>query len=301
MTILELETTNSNEVVKTLVAALANDATLTEADRAAFNRLNADGYAQTIDETLETVFGSRCLRRSVEAEFAGVPFWSLNIKAYLKRRVEWFKKCFLYIDAEYNPVENYQGTEHEFVQDIHGERKGSDTDTAKPKTVETWYDNPNHQKTTLTPQIITEDYTEANIVTTKGEGDTTVTTQNAPFESSSWYNNSKEETKHGTITETEQPYNRKSKTPEHTITETEIARVDKVYEKHLQDETIEHHHQQDAAIDTHERNFDRHGNIGVLSAGELLGKDAEFWRAFGWLYDTAHDISNLISEGVLAL
>lgn len=302
LTILELETSNNGTAIKDIITALSSDTSIPETDREVFNQLNTDGYAATLDETLVSHYGERTLRPTVLNEYLSVPFWKVNIKAYLKRKAVYFRHCLEYISAEYNPIENVFGEEHEETSTTHGERHSATTDTDEPRTFSTEYDYPLHQRDIVNPQVITEEFTEANIITKTEHGDDTSTTSVSPFDdSANWYNQDKVKNEYGNVTETEQPYNRKFKTPSNTVSEKDLARKDTVTEKHLVDEVSTHDTTIDEAVDSFERDFSRHGNIGVATPAELIEKDAETWRAFGWLYDTAHDIANLISGGIWAL
>lgn len=301
-TILELETSNNGEVISGIIDALSSDMSIPETDRDVFNQLNTDGYAATLDETLAAHYGDRVLRPSVLTEYMLTPFWVINIRAYLKRKAPYFRHCLEYIEADYNPIENFFGEEHEETTTVNGERKSELKDTDKPRTFSTEYEKENHVTETEVPQIITEDYAEANIVTQTQHGDDTSTTSVSPFDdSTNWYQQDKVKNEYGNVTETEQPYNRKFKTPDHTTTETAYGYTDTVTEKHLTDEISLHETTIDEVTDTFERDFSRHGNLGVATPAELIQKDAETWRAFGWIYDTAHDVANLISGGVWAL
>ena len=57
----------------------------------------------------------------------------------------------------------------------------------------------------------------------------------------------------------------------------------------------------DEREDTIHRELYKHGNLGVLSAAELILKDMQAWDDFQWIVDMAHDIANIIGSGVYAL
>lgn len=300
-TILQLQTTNDGKMVSDIITALASDTSISETDRTVFNQLNTDGYGAMFDDTLVAHYGERILRPAALSEYLSVPFWKVNITAYMKRHAAYFRHCLEYIAAEYNPIENVFSEEHEETSTTHGERHSCITDTDEPRTISTEYEKEQKTKEFTTPQIITEDYAEANIIKKTERGDDTVTNQNTPFEGDAWHNQTKTTDAYGDITETEQPYNRKFKTPEYTTTDVEFGYTDTVTEKHEADEVSTHDTLVDEAIDTFERDTSRHGNVGTMSSAELIEKDANVWRAFGWIYDTAHDIANIISVGVIAL
>ena len=299
MTILELQNENSGETVTNIISALSADNTLTESDRATFNRLNADGYGKIIDDSLSCMYGLNELRPTVLQTYLTRPFWEINISAYLRRRVEYFKKCFMYIDAEYNPVENYLGSEEETVTEERDERY---TSTSNSYGADITRQNIAQKQNTnaygaATDETTPADYTET---TTAAERDTT--TQTAPFESDTFHNENKviEKMKAGESDVKSVEYESVEQTVRgaHTDTFTEGAHNDTITRDAKTDTQIENSR---PYTDVITREFMRHGNIGVLSAGELMEKDAAFWASFGWLYDTTHDISNLISKAVWAL
>ena len=409
-TILYLQTQNENRTVTDIVTALSSDTSITESDRAVFNRLNADGYAKTIDETLTTLYGERELRPTILTEFLDVPFYKVNISSYLKRRAEYFKKCMMYIDAEYNPVENYMGVEVEektFVggaraettlsnmgaqsnSTTHGARSESGSNTigqqsnsythgatseqtrtdigqqentehlgAVSTTVDV-HDGGQSNSTVHGAQSETTNTTHGAHTDNTTEGVRTERTTKAPFESSSFYNES-ETTRGGAVnngviqsasdsvsygsysdsgsrsatsyTDTENIGQKTVTTDTDTDaitnsttlgtrsdtgmkttaavsdTETTGTRSDSnsfSATAYTDNETIGQRSDSESRnastyTDTETREFTRHGNIGVLSAGELLGKDESYWKNFLWLFDTTHDIANLISRGVCAL
>lgn len=305
-TIYDLEVLQEEKIFETAFNYLSEDAGVPEDDQACFLRMYEDGYGQTMDELLVILYGDRELRPSViksfdQPYFHSVSEWWLSVWSYLKSHVELFKKAFKYIDAEYNPVENYMGEESETIINTIGERHRALTDTDEPRTIETNYDTPQHQKTVLTPQVTVTESSDSDIVKEKTELKSTTETKTAPFESSDYFNKDKVEVTPGKVTETEKPYERETATSEHTITETEVAHIDKVFEKHLADEVSTHETTEDEAEDVTERSFSRHGNIGVLSAGELMQKDLAFWKDFSWLRDSVHDVANLLSGGVWTL
>lgn len=127
-------------------------------------------------------------------------------------------------------------TEHQHdVQDY------TNTHTENPRTFSIEHDYAQHQTNTHTPQIITETYTENNIVTEVDQAPSTHLSQVVPFESSSLFDKEKVTDTPGKTTNTEKPYNRKNKTPDNTVTVTELAHKDTDTEKHLQNEITTDH------------------------------------------------------------
>lgn len=287
MTILELQTANSGEIVTNIISTLAADTSLSESDRAAFSRLNADGYGKIIDDSLSTMYGQNELRDSVLSTYLLRPFWQVNISAYLRRRVEYFKKCFMYIDAEYDPVENYMGSEVEVVTENKGARSESGSDTVGSQSNSKQYGAASNSYT----HGAHNDSVVADVTTERRK--------TSPEDTSTFYD-TEETTAGGAVNGSGaiQPHTTENRFAQQQDSESIGA--------HIDGETIggrsdSHTRTAAAYIDTMRREFTRHGNIGVLSSGELFEKDAAFWSAFGWLYDTTHDISNLISKAVWAL
>ena len=308
MTLLELETSNSGQVIKDIVAALASDLTIPEEDRTTFNRLNTD-YGKTLDETLVTLYGTRDIRKTVLVTYFDEPFWKINIRAYLKRHAALFAHCFEYIDAEYDPIENYAGTENESVTNVHGARSESDSKTIGSQSNSTSH-GARSGSDNRTRSVQSNSYTHGGHTDTTTEDVRTERAKNAPFESSTFYNNTEtttggDQNSSGVIQPhtTREIYEQKSDTEQiggytDNVAHTEAAATDNETIGSRSDSGT---HTEAAFTDTMTRLFTRHGNIGVLSSGELMERDLKWWQAFGWLFDTAHDISNLITEGVLCL
>lgn len=308
MTILELETSNSCEVIKDIFASLSVDASASETDRDTFSRLNTE-YGRVFDDTLASLYGERELRPFATATFHNVPFWSVNIGAYLRRRATYLGKCLLYIDAEYNPVENYAGNETETTTENRGARS------------ENTSSNIGAQSTTTTVGGYTDSVSksigaQSNSYTHGAHDDKVIEdirterTYKAPFESSDFFHDTQTETggeqnAHGVI----QPHTTENKFAQQSDSESIGSRSDS--ESHSigsrsDSESVSGRadsgtHTTAAYTDTITRSFSRHGNIGVLSAGELMQRDSDFFKNFQWIFDTVHDIANLISGGVCAL
>lgn len=263
-----------------------------------FNRLNNDGYISVIDDLLTMLYGSRSLRDVLTTDELTASLAEMRIKTYLFSRAEYFKKCLLYIDAEYNPVENYAGEETERTTFTGGERHSEHTETyGEDKT--THAEGARSSTDIYGAQSSTE--TPANYSETITYADESTTRSTAPFESDTFHNREKEVTERGSdgdvremvydndISRSESSHTDSHSTSPVTDSDTRASRTDGG-----SNDSNEY-------IDTTVREFERHGNIGVLSAGELMTKDSDFWRSFNWLRDTAHDIANIISSGVWAL
>lgn len=244
------------------------------------------GYASAVDIFLNTKHGKKILledqleHQDPEDETSDI--WAqLTVAGYLFERAPWIRQQMAYIAAEYNPIENYSQHEEETI-DYDRKKKTRDiTNQEKPYS---------RQRSVSNPQVITEQYTEANIVSQVSQTATTVEQQTAPFESSSYFNQNKTTETPGTVTNTEQPYNRKFKTPANTVTETESLQAAKEVTQKIEDA---------AYIDQDTRELDRSGNIGVQTAAQMMAFDSEFWDKNRWLSKIAEDIVNLLCEEVL--
>lgn len=326
MTILELETSNSCEVIKDIFESLSVDASASETDRATFNRLNTE-YGQVFDDTLASLYGERELRPFATATFHNVPFWSVNIGAYLRRRATYLGKCLLYIDAEYNPVENYMGNETESITENRGARSENTSNTigsqSNSKTTGAQSNSTSYgaisETTSNTQGAQSNSYTHGAHDDQVIEDVRTERNKNAPFESNDFFNNTEtttggEQNNAGVI----QPHTTESKFAQQSDSESIGSRSDngtRGVAAHSDSENIGSRsdsetiggrsdsgtHTAAAYTDTISRTFARHGNIGVLSAGELMQRDSDFFKSFQWIFDTVHDIANLISGGVYAL
>ena len=243
------------------------------------------GYAAAVDIFLNTKHAKKIMLEDqlehTDPEDETSDIWAqLTVEGYLFERAPWIRQQMAYIAAEYNPIENYSQHEEETI-DYDRKKKTRDiTNQEKPYS---------RQRSVSNPQVITEQYTEANIVSQVSQTATTVEQQTAPFESSSYFNQNKTTETPGTVTNTEQPYNRKFKTPANTVTETESLQAAKEVTQKIEDA---------AYIDQDTRELDRSGNIGVQTAAQMMAFDSEFWDKNRWLSKIAEDIVNLICEEV---
>lgn len=308
MTILELETSNNCEVIKDIFESLSTDASASETDRETFSRLNTE-YGQVFDDTLASLYGERELRPFATATFHNVPFWSVNIGAYLRRRATYLGKCLLYIDAEYNPVENYMGNETETTTENRGARSENTSSNIGSQSNSKQY-GAISETTSETTGAQSNSYTHGAHTDEVTEDVRTERNKTAPFETDTFHNNTETTTggaqnNSGVI----QPHTTENKFAQQSDSESIGSRSDsgsRNVNSHSDSETIGGRsdsgtHTAAAYIDTISRTFTRHGNIGVLSAGELMQRDSDFFKDFQWIFDTVHDIANLISGGVMSL
>ena len=245
-----------------------------------FSDFDSANLPATIDYILVTRHGNRIMSPEMLEEFGNNSLWYWALMSYLIERAPWIRQQMAYIEAEYNPLDNYNQVEHETI-DYDRKKKTRDitnTESAYSRT-----------RTRQNPQVITEQYTEANIISTTAQTQTTAEHKVAPFDSSTYHAESKDETTPGTITSTEQPYNRKFKTPQNTVTDTEALAAPKIETSKIEDAAYK---------DQDQRDLIRSGNIGIRTTAEIFGIDSSFWDKNRWLSQIALDIVNLICEHV---
>lgn len=122
------------------------------------------------------------------------------------------------------------------IEHEHGAQDNTNTHTEDAHTFSIEHNIALKQTDTKTPEMITENYAENNIVTTVSQTQSTHETQAAPDDSDSYHSKEKQLDNPGTTTNTEQPYNRKTKTPLNTVEVKEYAHIDTDTERHLADE-----------------------------------------------------------------
>lgn len=242
-----------------------------------------DKYDQIVDNILLTRHGKKEVFDDMLEDVGNNPLYFYTIQAYLTERAPWIRQQMAYIEAEYDPIENFIGYEKEEIEYDVKQRHNLRTDTQKAYEFE---------HTRNTPQIISEQYTEADITTETSQQKTTTENSVAPFDSDTYHDNNKTETTPGKITNTEKPYNRKTKTPEYTVTDTDTLEEDKKFTVDFTD---------DAHKDKTTREVNRHGNQGIQTASQMMSLDESFWRSNRWLSTLALDIVNLICERVEAI
>lgn len=240
-------------------------------------------YDVTVDNILVTRHGKKEVFDDMLEEYSDKPLYYYTIQAYLTERAPWIRQQMAYVEADYDPIENFIGYEKEEIEYDVKQRHNLRTDTEKAYTF---------QHTKQTPQIISEQYTEADVVTETTQLKTTTENTVAPFDSDVYNNNNKTETTPGKITNTEKPYNRKTKTPQITVTDTDTLQADKKFTVDFTD---------DAHKDKTTREVNRHGNQGIQTAAQMMALDADFWNKNRWLSTMALDIVNLICERVEAI
>lgn len=279
-TVFEYENDNG-PVIKDIVDSMSGS----QGTENVYNELYDRGLADVLDFIMITRHGQRILD-PWQLQTMGqeeTPLLVFTIKAYLKERERYFMQQLSYFDSEYNPIENYAGNEVETTEFDIKLRHHVLEDTEQPYS---------RTHTRQNPQVITEQYTEAPIVSTTAQTQTTSEHKVAPFDSSTYHAESKDETNPGTITSTEQAYNRKFKTPQNTVTDTESLAANKVEKHEFTD---------DAHKDKHTRTLEKTGNIGIQTAAQMMQLDEEFWYKNRWMSQTVLDIVNLICYQVEGL
>lgn len=253
------------------------DALKTSGEGNIFNTLHDRGLDTVFDQNFITRHGLKRMDPDQLEDFdSSYLYADVTIRAYLKERERYLMQQIAYFDAEYNPIENYSGNEVETTEFDIKQRHHILEDTEQPYS---------RTHTRQNPQVITEQYTEAPIVSTTAQTQTTSEHKVAPFDSSTYHAESKDETNPGTITNTEQAYNRKFKTPQNTVTDTESLAANKVEKHEFTD---------DAHKDKHTRTLEKTGNIGIQTAAQMMALDMDFWAKNMWITKMVQEIANLV-------
>lgn len=241
-------------------------------------------YGNTVDYITITRHGKKVVDPDMleEADDSHYMYY-YAIMAYLIERAPWIRQNLAYIEADYDPIENFIAHEEEKIEDDMKQRHSVKTDTENAYS---------RQHTKVIPQVITEQYTEADIVAETSQQKTTTENKVSPDDTDGYHSQTKSETTPGKITNTEKPYNRKYKTPQTTITDTDSLELPKVETHAITD---------DAHKDIHSRTLDRHGNQGIQTAAQMMALDENWWNNNRWLSQMALDIVNLICRRTEAL
>lgn len=249
------------------------DALKTTGEGNIFNTLHERGLDVVFDQNFITRHGLKRMDPDQLEDFdSSYIYADVTIRAYLKERERYLMQQIAYFDAEYNPIENYAGIEDETIDRTIGERHITDSE------------NPYERKhTRLTPEIITEQYAENNIVNETEQAQSTNTHKVAPFDQDTFHNESQDTNQPGKVTSTEKPYNRKFKTPQNTITDTEFLQVAKEVER-----------TEDGYTDNTERRLEKTGNIGIQTAAQMMALDMDFWEKNLWISKMVQEIANLV-------
>lgn len=291
------EMTAAKNPVVTVTTEIIESALYPDEIRDVFTDFTDAGYDEVVDMIMISKFGDRKIFFTDEEVTEGS--WKDPIFAYLYPRWRYIKQCMDYLASEYNPIENYAGTEHEQTEyDVKERRftKGQQTDThLEPQDV-----------TQTVEGQHTDQITPAQKTVTTTSDKQTTTNKVSPFDGQSFVN--KEETtvagqQTGGASQVQQissqqtadQYNYAQKTDTvtshfgasegYTITDTDGQRIDT-----------------DAAHkDVTTRDLTRHGNLGVMTAAQMMIYDDDFWKKFAWLDSIAHELAILLAESVWAM
>ena len=267
-TVRQFEATYNNGFITGCIDALK-----TSGDGNVFNTLHDRGLDAVFDQNFITRHGLKRMDPDQLEDFdSSYIYADVTIRAYLKERERYLMQQIAYFDAEYNPIENYAGIEDETIDRTIGQRHITDSE------------NPYERKhTRLTPEIITEQYAENNIVNETEQAQSTNTHKVAPFDQDTFHNESQDLNQPGKVTSTEKPYNRKFKTPQNTITDTEFLLAAKEVER-----------TEDEYTDSTERRLEKTGNIGIQTAAQMMALDMDFWEKNLWISKMVQEIANLV-------
>lgn len=272
--------------IATISAELSSSNQYEEDLKTTFQDFVTKKYSYIVDDILQYKFGDRDCLMSDDAILLSE--YETAIKAYLITRWRFIKQAMDYLDTEYNPIENYQGTETEVTTTFGDERNGRQVDSVGAR--EDKYNYAQHTDTETPPS-------QVKVSTTSDK--TTTENKVAPFESSDYY--SKEQT-----TVSGQQANGAMKT-EATTTYGDGTQgsnqTTTLYGSHedkhnIGSQTINRTTKQDSYRDEVRRQFDRHGNLGQTTASQMLTQDSAFWKAFRWLDDLAQDVANILAVSV---
>lgn len=276
---------------------MMNNTMIAENIREVFTAFDEYGYDAIIDALLFSKFGERELLFSddeIEDDAYKQPIF-----ACLYPKWRYILQALDYLASEYNPIENYSGYEKEETEyDVKQRQftKGQQTNTRTEPL-----DITKHVEDQHTDQV-----TPAQKTTTTTADKQTTTNKVAPFESSEYFE--KEQTtiegqQTGGASKVQQV------TSQQTADQYTYAQVTHTDTKHfgMQDgyqisavdgQRID----TDAAHkDKTTRELTRSGNIGVMTAAQMLVQDADFWKNFIWLDDIAHELANLLAVSVWAM
>lgn len=281
----------------TVVSEIIDNNIIAENIREVFTAFDEYGYDAIIDSLLFSKFGDRELLFSddeIEDEAYKQPIF-----ACLYPKWRYILQALDYLASEYNPIENYSGHEKEETEyDVKQRQftKGQQTNTrTEPSDV---------TKTVYGSH--TDTVTPAEKTTTTTADKQTTTVKAAPFDNNTFVN--KEETtiagnQTGGASKVEQ--------------KTSQQQADSYFYPERNDTVTNHFGMQDgyqiSAVDgqrvdtdaAHKdkttRELTRSGNIGVMTAAQMLVQDADFWKNFRWLDDIAHELANILAVSVWAM
>lgn len=281
----------------TVVGEIVDNTNIAENIKEVFTAFEDYGYSDIVDMLLKGKYGDREILFTddeVEAEDYKQPIF-----AYLYPRWRYIDQCITYLASEYNPIENYSGTEHETTEyDVKERRftKGQQDNThTEPQDVTQTIEG--QQTNQVTPAQKT--------VTTTTDKQTT-TNKVAPFDSSDFSNREQTvvsgdhedgatQVQQVSSQQTADQYVNGQKTD--TVTN-HYGMVDGYQVSDTEGQRID----TDAAHkDKTTRDLTRHGNLGLMVESQMMTYDSDFWRRFAWLDDIAHNLAILLAQSVWSM
>lgn len=275
-----------------------------------------------MDAALDTVIKSRQGKWIVDPDYVEDPEDGIEAaEAYLLERNRYLVQILEYFASEYDPIENYSQSEHETIDTTYAERTDHGTDTKAQDTFKHGAHTdqqtfPQYTDTTTTGADGGYNVTThtAKTKTTTHPGDVTDTGQNAPFESDTFYNKSKNTRTIGEGWESVEripagtdggddkiSYSARKDTVQHGLHTDQYVYPEYSDVAHVGNTIDSYEHITDEHVDGVVRDLSRNGNIGVQTAAQMLTFDEGFWWSFKPLQKLARELAALLTEGVIAL
>lgn len=314
------EESKSYEWIADTVEALAVSSPMHEV----FTDLHTRGYDAVMDNMMVTLHGSEELIAGYDTTIATKTVADMILTAFLEEKAPYIRQCLAYIDAEYNPIENYAGHEYETIDDTigevyrhgtHAEDGAQDVFTKGP--TETSYDYPERTDSVKIGKgqgydIEFHEAKKSSVTTADLDGEQI--TKVAPEDSETYYNKEKvtQKVPGSTVITSRVPEGGDGgkDTTHYTQREDETKygdHIDQVKTIQVTDQVdySARGGSQDETIDEHTvgriRELTKSGNIGVLTASEMLSRDRSFWEAFNWLSQLTLQLCERVCQGVMSL
>lgn len=262
-----------------------------------FTAFHEADYDKVVQDIMVSKFGNRDMLFTDEEISEEV--YEQTIFAYLFPRWRYIAQCMAYLAAEYNPIENYSGTEHEETEYDIKERKftkGSQDNTRTEPTDVTQVIEGQHTDT-VTPA--------AKTVATTTDKQTT-TNKVAPFDSSDFSNRDQtivegQQTGGGTLVNQVTSQQEADSYTYAQKTDTTTSHYGMADGYQITDHEGQRIDTDQAHKDVTTRDLTRTGNIGVMTAAQMMVSDEDFWKKFAWLDEIAHSLAVLLAESVWAM
>ena len=278
--------------------------------RAALSSFLSGQYALTVDKILANKFGNRDMLYTDDAIEDGD--YKDAVTAYIFSRWRYIAQCLEYLETEYDPIENYRGSEREVTTFKSDEKTGSTADTFGQRDDKIMEPKDTTSTTENVGGNVTDTVLPAAKTTETTTDKQTTTTKTAPFESGSFHNKDQVEVKGpGTNGETVvSAVTSQEEADEYTFDErtNEVTTHSQLTGDNTYDVTSQkgkqedrHSYKHDSFQDQTVREFQRAGNLGLTTSSQMLSMDAEFWAAFRWLDDLAHDLAVILASSVWAM